>query len=300
MLKKLFFGFVAFTLAVGLFSACGKQSSGQDSEGSTTQAEETTSAESTTQAADTDSAESATQAAGDVTVVKVGTMGTYSPYSYEDESGKLTGYDLEVLRKVQEVDPSLQFEFIAGPWDSLFVGLDSDKFQMIANQITSTAEREEKYYLTDNSYYTCVDQLIVKAGRTDISSFEDLKGKTIGLTVGDAHNAVAEKWNEEHDNALTINYYEQDITAILQDIENGRIDATVNDPAVAESKAETQGLEVQAVGEWLSESPTYFIFKQDEQGKALKEKIDAALAKLKDSGELSKLSEDWFGADYTR
>ena len=33
-------------------------------------------------------------------------------------------------------------------------------------------------------------------------------------------------------------YYEQDVTTILQDIASGRIDATVNDPIVAQEKAE--------------------------------------------------------------
>ncbi|NLK95302.1 MAG: transporter substrate-binding domain-containing protein [Clostridiales bacterium] len=236
----------------------------------------------------------------DTTVVKVGTMGTYSPFSYEGEDGKLTGYDLEVLRKVEEVDPSLKFEFIAGPWDSLFVGLDSDKFQMLANQITSNDERKQKYYLTDNSYFNCVSQIIVKKGTTGINSLEDLKGKKIGLTVGDSFTLLVEKWNKEHDNILTINYYEQDITTILQDIVSGRIDATVNDPIMAESKAKTQGLDIEAVGERLSSDPTYFIFKQDDEGKKLKEKIDAALSKLKENGELSKLSNEWFGVDYTK
>ena len=231
--------------------------------------------------------------------VQVGTMGTYSPYSFEDESGKLTGYDLEVLRKVEEVDPSLHFEFVAGEWESLFVGLDADKFQMLANQITSNEERQEKYYLTENTYYNCVAQLIIKKGRTDINSLEDLKGKKIGLTVGDSFTLLVEKWNEEHDNILTIEYYSEDITTILQDIANGRVDATVNDPAVAVDKAETQGLEVQPAGERLSSDPTYFIFKKDEKGKELRDKVDAALAKLIADGELSKLSKEWFGADYT-
>lgn len=282
MKKRFFSALMAFVLATGLLSGCGNNT---EQKGSSESAAQSASAQSEKE---------------DVTVVKVGTMGTYSPYSYVDEKGKLTGYDLEVLRKVEEVDPSLKFEFIAGPWESLFVGLDSDKFQVIANQITSTDERKSKYYLTENSYYTCVDQLIVRSGRKDISSLKDMVGKKLGLTVGDGHNQVAEKWNEENGKALTINYYEEDITTILQEIENGRIDATVNDPAVAESKAKTQGLEVEAVGERLSESPTYFIFKQDEQGKELRDKIDAALTKLKDSGELSKLSEEWFGADFTR
>lgn len=234
-----------------------------------------------------------------VETVQVGTMGTYSPYSFEDESGKLTGYDLEVLRKVEEVDPSLHFEFVAGAWESLFVGLDADKFQMLANQITSNDERQEKYYLTENTYYNCVAQIIVKKGRTDIQSLEDLKGKKIGLTVGDSFTLLVEEWNKKHDNILTIEYYSEDISTILQDIANGRVDATVNDPAVAIDKAETQGLEVEPVGERLSSDPTYFIFKKDEKGKELRDKVDAALAKLIENGELSKLSKEWFGADYT-
>jgi len=226
-------------------------------------------------------------------------MGTYSPFSYTDADGKLTGYDLEVLRKVEDVDPTLHFEFVASPWDTLFVGLDSDKYQMLANQITSTAERQEKYYLTDNSYFNCVSQIIVKKGTTGITTLADLKGKKIGLTVGDSFTLLVEKWNEANGNILTIEYYEQDITTILQDIVSGRIDATVNDPIMAASKAQLQGLEIEAVGDPISSDPTFFIFKQDEDGKKLQVKVDAALGKLKENGELAALSIKWFGVDYT-
>jgi len=236
--------------------------------------------------------------AGDTTI-KVGTMGTYSPFSYTDADGKLTGYDLEVLRKVEDVDPTLHFEFVASPWDTLFVGLDSDKYQMLANQITSTAERQEKYYLTDHSYFNCVSQIIVKKGTTGITTLADLKGKKIGLTVGDSFTLLVEKWNEANGNILTIEYYEQDITTILQDIVSGRIDATVNDPIMAASKAQLQGLEIEAVGDPISSDPTFFIFKQDEDGKKLQVKVDAALGKLKENGELAALSIKWFGVDYT-
>lgn len=234
-----------------------------------------------------------------VTTIQVGTMGTYSPFSYYDENDNLTGYDIEVVRKIEEIDPSLHFEFTSGPWDSLFVGLDSDKFQMLANQIAGTDERREKYYLTENAYHTAVNQLIIKKGRTDIQSFEDLAGLKVGLTVGDNHNEDVEKWNEENGNVIELVYYEEDITTILQEIVNGKIDATLNDPAVAISKAEIQGLEVEPVGERLSQTPVYFIFKQTEEDKAVQEKVDAALAQLIESGELSKLSIEWFGADYT-
>lgn len=238
----------------------------------------------------------------EVTTIKVGTMGTYHPFSYEDEKGNLTGYDLEVLRLVEEVDPTLKFEFIAGPWDTLFVGLDSDKFQLIANQITATEERKAKYALTKNQYFTSVSQLIVKDDNNEIKSLEDLKGKKIGLTVGDAHTLVVENWNKEHGNILddAIVYYEQDITTILQDIESGRIDATVNDPIVAQEKAKVQNLKIKVTGDRLYEVPTYFIAKSDDKGKDIINRIDAALEKLIEEGRLSKLSTEYFGEDYSK
>ncbi len=236
----------------------------------------------------------------DVDTIQVGTMGTYNPFSYEDENGILTGYDLEVLRLLEEKDESLKFEFIGAPWDSLFVGLDSDKFQMLANQITSNPDRVAKYNLTENRYFTCVSQIIVKKGTTGISSLEDLQGKKIGLTVGDSFTRLVEDWNAENGNILEITYYEQGIETILQDLVSGRIDATVNDPIVAKDKATVQGLDVEVVGERLSADPTYFIFKQDEDGEALRDKVDAALKQAIDDGSLEALSLEWFGVDYTK
>lgn len=240
--------------------------------------------------------------AADTNTIKVGTMGTYNPFSFEDEKGNLTGYDLEVLRLVEKEDPSLKFEFVAGPWDSLFVGLDSDKFQLLANQISATDERKAKYTLTDNQYFTSVSQLIVGADNTEINSLEDLKGKKIGLTTGDAHTFVVEDWNKANGNILddAIVYYEQDVTTILQDIASGRIDATVNDPVVAADKAKVQKIDVKSVGDRLAAVPTFFIAKQDEEGKALIKKIDTALTSLIEDGKISELSKEQFGEDYSK
>ncbi|WP_127957405.1 transporter substrate-binding domain-containing protein [Serratia microhaemolytica] len=232
--------------------------------------------------------------------IKVGTMGTYEPFSYHNENGELVGYDIEVLREVAKRDASLQFEFIASPWDTLFPGLDANRFQLLAQQLTSNRDRVRRYYLTDNRYFTCVSQLIVKAGRNDIHSLADLKGKKIGMTVGDSFTRLVEDWNNEHGNILTIVYYEQDIPTILQDIATGRIDATVNDPIMAKSKAAKQNLNIRVVGEPLAADPTFFVMKKDAAGNALKQRIDSALQAMHDDGTLSRLSVKYFATDYTR
>lgn len=235
-----------------------------------------------------------------ITTVKVGTMGTYEPFSFVDKNGTLTGYDIEVLHLIEKADPTIKFEFAPGPWDSLFPALDADKTQLLANQITSNPDRVAKYLLTDNSYALCVSQLIVKKGRTDIQSLSDLKGKKIGTTVGDSFTRVLEDWNKANGNILNIVYYEEDVTTILQDIASGRIDATLNDPIMAAAKAKAQELDVEPVGERIQADPTYFIIKKDDAGAALKERIDAALVKIKEDGSLSQLSIDWFGVDYSK
>jgi L-cystine transport system substrate-binding protein len=244
----------------------------------------------------------AAESSAAVSVINVGTMGTYEPFSYFDAAGRITGYDIEVLRLIETVDPSLKFEFHAGPWDSLFPALDAGRYQLLANQIAKTAERLKKYSLTENSYHQAVSQIIVKQGRTDITGIESLAGdgKRVGTTVGDNYTRFLEDWNSSNGGVLNIVYYEEDVTTVLQDIVNGRIDATLNDPIMAQAKAKSQGLAVEPVGPFIKPDPTFLIAKNDAAGKALIAKLDAALAALIADGRLSALSVEWFGADYTK
>lgn len=291
-MKKLTLLTITLMMFALLLTACGQNVATQATSDKATATTESSVLAETSTAAET----SVTEAQ----VIKVGTMGTYEPFTYVDENNKLTGYDIEVLRLIEQTDPSLKFEFVTGSWDSLFPGLDADKFQLLANQITSNPDREAKYLLTDNTYALCVSQLIVKKGRTDIKSLNDLKGKKIGTTVGDSFTRVLEDWNNKNGKILNIVYYEEDVTTLLQDVVNGRIDATLNDPIMAVAKAKAQNLEVEPVGERISADPTHFIIKKDVVGEGIKKKVDAALLKLKEDGSLSKLSIEWFGVDYSK
>lgn len=236
-----------------------------------------------------------------VTKVGVGTMGTYYPFSYVDDNGRVTGFDIEVLREVQKRLEGIEFEFKPTPWDSMFLGLESGKYDVVANQITKNPEREQKYLFTDHSYFTSQSVIIVKKGREGIASLDDLKGLTVGSAVGDSHTKVLEDYNKENDNAIQIKYYDgTDPTVIMQDVEAGRIDAYINDPIMATETAEKLGLDVEIVEKPVEAIPAYFVFRKDEESQALKEKVDEALASMIEDGTLSKMSVEWFGKDYTK
>ena len=79
--------------------------------------------------------------------INVGTEGTYPPFTYHDESGKLTGYDVEVTRAVAD-KLGVDVEFKETQWDAMLAGLDSKRFDMVANQVALTTPAVSYTHLT--------------------------------------------------------------------------------------------------------------------------------------------------------
>ncbi|ATW28959.1 hypothetical protein DCMF_27590 [Candidatus Formimonas warabiya] len=248
------------------------------------------------QSSDTDTTGDAEK---EVQKILVGTMGTYPPFSFQDESGKLTGYDIEVVREVDKRLDDVEFEFVPTPWDSMFLGLESNKYQVVANQIVRNPEREEKYYFSNTNYFNSISAIIVKKGRTGISTLDDLKGLKVGTAVGDSFTRILEEYNKQNNNALILKYYDgTNPTVTLQDIEAGRIDAYLNDPIMVNENVKKLGLQVEPTGEPVTVEPVYLVFRKDEQGAALRDKIDQVLSEMKEDGTLGNLSKQWFDTDY--
>ena len=114
---------------------------------------------------------------GDKKAIVVATRGTAKPFSFTDDKGNLTGYDVEILKEIEKRDPSLHFEFKPMSPDAAFVAMKSKQVDMIANQMRRNPTREKKYIYTKESNNYTARKLVVKEGRTDIHSFDDLGGK---------------------------------------------------------------------------------------------------------------------------
>ena len=105
-------------------------------------------------------------------VLRVGTEGTYAPFSYHDPAtGELAGYDVDVARAVGD-KLGVKVEFVETPWDSIFAALEANRFDVVANQVTITAERQAKYDLSEP--YAIGEGVIVT--RADDNSITSLGG----------------------------------------------------------------------------------------------------------------------------
>jgi cystine transport system permease protein len=222
-------------------------------------------------------------------VVRVGTEGTYPPFTFHDPAtNDLTGYDIEVIEAVAN-EAGWKLEFVEGPFDAIFPALDSGRVDVIANQITINPEREA-LYLFSTPYTYSRGVIVTAADNDDIKTLDDLDGKVAAQSETSNWAQVARDAGAE---VRSVEGFAQAAELLVQ----GRIDVVVNDNiAVLDYLASTGSDEIKIVGEAGDEvSAQALTFRQDDP--ELQEQADAALEILSEDGTLQDISEDYFGAD---
>jgi ABC-type amino acid transport substrate-binding protein len=166
-------------------------------------------------------------------VLRVGTEGVYSPFSYHDPvTGQLIGYDVDVARALAE-KLGVKVEFVETPWDSIFAALEANRFDVVANEVTINAERKEKYDLSA-PYSVGEGVIVTRADDNSVKSLDDIKGKVAGETATSNWAQVA------RDHGARVEAVEG-FTQAIKLLNQGRVDVVINDSiAVYAYLAETR------------------------------------------------------------
>ena len=215
--------------------------------------------------------------------------GTWAPWSYHDEQDNLTGYDVEVGRLIAQ-QLGVEATFVEGSWDGLFAGLDSSRYDIVINGVGVTEERAQKYdFSTPYAYNRTV--VIVRGDNEDIQSMEDLDGKTTANTLASTYATLAESYGAT---ATGVDDLNQTIELLLA----GRVDATLNAEVTYYdymNQHPDANLKIAALTDEASLVciPT----RKGDDSASLREAINQAIAELSESGQLSELSEKYFGSD---
>ncbi|MGB3368226.1 MAG: amino acid ABC transporter substrate-binding protein [Acidaminobacteraceae bacterium] len=225
----------------------------------------------------------------------VGMSGGYKPYTYLDENTELTGFDVDVWKEIaSRLGATVEFE--TADFSGLFGLLDSGKLTTIANQITVTDERKEKYDFTD-AYVYYGAQLIVKSDNDDIKTLEDLKGKKVGVSLGSNYEQMVKDFDV--DNEIDVITYES-YQGSLQDVSIGRIDAVLNDKLAGLIAIEESGLSIKFGGDAVEKLKNAFPLLKTEDNKELIILVNGALNEMREDGKLSEISLKYFPVDITK
>lgn len=223
-------------------------------------------------------------------VLKIGTEGTYAPFTYHDKANKLVGFDVEIGEAVA-AKLGVKPEFIEGKWDGLIAGLDAKRYDAVINQVGITEERQKKFNFS-NPYIVSKVVLIVNDKNDTIKDFADLKGKKSAQSLTSNYGKLAKEAGAE---LVATDGFDQSIQLVL----TGRADATLNDSlSFLDFKKHQPDAPVKVVAEKENADASGIIVRKGDDD--LVAAINKALDEIKADGTYDKISQKYFGQDVSK
>lgn len=220
--------------------------------------------------------------------LRVALTGKYPPFSFYNEDGELVGFDVDVARAVAQ-QMGRKVEFVPTEWDGILLGLKAEKFDAIIGSMAINEERKQQVDFSRPYYYSGAQLFIHERNKGEIRSIGDMSGRKIGVVSGETFEQYV---REKHPDIAAVPH--TSTVEIFEDLKLGRIDGFLSDRLVGAWQIKEAGEPFAQAGPLLYHERMAIPVHQDND-RLLKE-INAALAKLKQSGRLEEIAVHWFGA----
>lgn len=220
------------------------------------------------------------------------------PFSFiDDNSKKPVGYAVELCQKfVDAVQkelklPSLAVIYVPVNSANRIPAIVDGKADIECGTTTNTPERRKQVAFTI-PHFVAAAKMLVKSD-SNIKNWNDLRGKKIVITKGAVQYKVVKDRNETTGLNMTI-VDGRDHMESFRMLERGEVAAfPMGDVVLYGLRAKARNpAAFQIVGDPLSAEPYASMFRKDDP--AFKAVIDAEMARLMLSGELTKLYDKWF------
>lgn len=291
---------LAAAAALLTFTACGN--SGNSAQ---TDAAQSDTAQTEASASDTAETDASSQSDGGVRKIKYAFTNTLKPVSYVEADGSYAGYDVEVIKKIDELLPQYEIEFVGTTSEDAWMGTESGKYQLCTTNSFKTPEREKKYLFADLNQGGNPEGLVLRKENADVKDLKDVADQGLSmvpLRPSDAIYSVINTWNEENpDHQVKLEEIDQLENAdAIRYVAQGRYDVFPFAGTMWKSMVEADDGELHDLNDKLTFNvftafKTYALINKDET--EFLEAYQTALHQLKDDGTLKELSEKYLGED---
>lgn len=241
-----------------------------------------------------------------VRTINVAHTVTNVPYDFLDEKGNADGFEIAVLKAVDELLPEYEFKFHGVSDEELLIGTESGKYQVGTKGAWITEERKKKFLIPSNPLAASVIGIAFRKENAnqikDLESFAKFSGKLIPISPQSAQFSVIQDFNEKHP-ANQIKLVPSDVFDIADSylwVLEGRYDAyfvlklSFEKNVLKETGPYHQFADKLAYVPYKG-IPTWPLFNKKES--ELAAAYDKAVQTLKENGTISKLSLKYFGED---
>ena len=242
-----------------------------------------------------------------VRTIQVAHTVTNVPYDYLNEKGEADGFEIAVLKAVDELLPQYKFKFNGVSDDELLIGIETGKYQLGTKGAWITEERKKKFAIPSNPIGASVIGLAFRAEDsnkiTDMDSFAEYSGKLIPISPLSAQYSVIDDYNKAHAGSAQIKLVPSDVFDIADSylwVIEGRYDGYL----VLKLSFEKNVLKSTGPYNHLAEKlnwipykgiPTWPLFNKGEE--QLVKDYDEAVKILKENGTIAEISQKYFGED---
>lgn len=214
----------------------------------------------------------------------VGSDIPYPPFEQGDPPD-YEGFDIDLINEVAD-RLDLETEIKDLPFDVLLAG-GSGRYDLAIAATTIKPARENRVDFSD-PYFNSEQSLLVRSDG-DITGIADITSDSI---IGAQDATTGETYANENTDADVRPF--QEIDDAYQALENGQVDAVVNDLPSTQSVADDS--DTLEVVETFDTNEEYGIILA-EGDDALREAVNEALQEIKDDGTLNELYQEWFSKD---
>lgn len=264
-MKKQFFLMVAF---IGVFSlllvACGTSDEKETNSDSNEEGSEATETE-------------------EKEVLEMATSADFPPFESRNTDGDFVGFDIDLANYIAD-ELGYELEVTDMKFDGLIGALQNNRVDLVLSGMSATDKRTES--VDFSTAYNHSGEMFVTLKDSEITSLEDIEGKTVGVQLGSIQHDGAKKIQEETDFEIKA----IDTGSILiQELMSNRIDVAYMDKAVAKGYIKEQDLA--GFDDPTTSSPGMAIAFP--KGSEMVDEVNEVLVQAEESGFLQELKDKW-------
>ena len=271
-MKKILALLLCAGMTMGLLAACGSNEAATDA------------------SADASAEAVASGDSADEKVWVIASDTSFKPFEYTDENGDFVGIDVDIMNAIAE-DQGFKVEIQSLGWDAAIAACQAGQADGMIAGASITEERISNGWIFSDGYYDACQCMAVKDD-SDITGFDGLNGKTVGVKTATESAKYAESLMDEY--GFTITYYEDSAT-MYQAVIGGQDVACFDDEPVMVAYIKENNIAMKLIDGTQNDPAQYgmAIFNSDNQ--ELIDMFNAGLANIKANGTYDEIIAKYLG-----
>ena len=214
---------------------------------------------------------------------------SFAPFVFQNDSNQYTGIDMELIKAIAK-DQGFTVEVTNPGFDAAINSVQTGQADGIIAGMSVTDARKKTFDYSD-PYYTANSILAVKDS-SNIKSYEELKGKTVGVKTGTASQTFLEENKSKY--GYSIKTF-SDAASMYDSLNTGSVAAVMDDEPVVKY-AIKQGKKLKTPIEGTPSGQVAFAVKKGSNPELI-EMFNNGLANLKESGKYQEILDKYLASE---